>query len=165
MKKVSSSSIPTLLENINPISNKWVIRWDVVEKISDETTSYQYQEQIFDRKPSLDEIKSLIVSYYNKKCDLEILMGLKFEGNLVWLSSENQFNYKSAFDFAFQTNGANLPTTFKFGTDESPVYRVFDTVEDLQGFIIQVMTHISTTLTKYWNIKDNIDWSVYELTG
>ena len=27
----------------------------------------------------------------------------------IWLSSENQFNYKVAYDLALQTNGANLP--------------------------------------------------------
>ena len=38
----------------------------------------------------------------------------------VWLSSENQFNYKAAYDLAVQTGGATLPVTFKFGTDEVP---------------------------------------------
>ena len=33
----------------------------------------------------------------------------------IWLSSENQFNYKVAYDLALQTNGANLPIIFKFG--------------------------------------------------
>jgi hypothetical protein len=38
----------------------------------------------------------------------------------VWLSTENQFNYKAAFDLATQTGGKSLPVTFKFGSTNNP---------------------------------------------
>jgi hypothetical protein len=57
----------------------------------------------------------------------------------VWLSSENQFNYKAAYDLAVQTGGATLPVTFKFGTDEVPQYREFVTLEELTDFYTKAM--------------------------
>ena len=48
----------------------------------------------------------------------------------VWLTMEDQFNYKAAYDIAVQSNGKLLPT-FKFGTTENPIYHKFEDLEDL----------------------------------
>lgn len=162
MNKINSSSIPTLLENINPISDKWAIRWNVTEDPNNEG-NFTYNEVIFDHKPSLDKIKSTILEYYNSLCDSEIISGFSFEGAAVWLSSENQFNYKAIYDLAFQTQGASLPVEFKFGTMEEPVYRVFTNIEELQQFYISSIQYVRIVLNKYWDLKDNIDWTKYEI--
>ena len=79
----------------------------------------------------------------------------------VWLSAENQFNYKSAYDLAVQTAGATLPVTFKFGTDEQPQYRKFTTLDELTDFYSKAMAYIQTTLAEGWKEKDAIDWAAY----
>ena len=79
----------------------------------------------------------------------------------VWLSSENQFNYKAAYDLAVQTAGATLPVVFKFGTDTEPVYREFATLEDLTDFYTKAMQHIQNTLADGWKKKDVFDLSLY----
>ena len=79
----------------------------------------------------------------------------------VWLSIENQFNYKAAYDLAVQTNGQLLPT-FKFGTTESPVYHKFESLEDLRDFYISAISYVTDTLATGWKTKDKIDWTVYE---
>lgn len=76
----------------------------------------------------------------------------------MWLSQENQYNYKAAYDLAFQTDGKTLPVTFKFGTDESPVYHTFD---ELADFYTKAVKHIQEMLENGWKNKDTIDLSKY----
>lgn len=146
------------VECLNPYLHKYLIRWDF-EDIDENTVSYNEVE--YYGKPTLEATKKLIIDYYNNECNNEILQGLKFEDDIVWLSQENQFNYKSAFDFAVQTDGLNLPVKFKFGTDDEPVYREFYDIIELRDFITVVMTHITYTLNKYWIKKDSINWNDY----
>jgi len=81
----------------------------------------------------------------------------------IWLSTENQFNYKAAYDLAVQTNGSNLPIVFKFGTTNSPIYYTFETLEDLTNFYTSAMSYINTTLVEGWKEKDNINWESYKI--
>ena len=123
-----------------------------------------WTEAIIKPKPSLEQIKSFILNAINRRTDDKILSGFIWNDNQVWLSSENQFNYKAAFDLAMQTNGANLPTVFKFGSSEEPIYHKFDTLEELTDFYMKAMTYINEQLAIGWAKKDSIDWSVYENT-
>lgn len=158
-EKIYSTGGTSLLECFNPVLNKYIVRFDEKE----EDGVFTYQQYLTDGKPDLESIKEIVLDYYSKLCDQEIINGFTFEGNQVWLTAENQFNYKAAADLAYQTNGASLPTTFKFGPTGTPVYRVFKEVEDLQNFHVKFISYIDTTLKKYWEIKDNIDWNKYEL--
>ncbi len=103
-----------LLECVNPIKNKWRVRWDVQEH--DDGTA-DYMEAELTHKPTDEEIKDLVRKWYNQQTDAAILSGFSYEGSPVWLSQENQYNYKAAYDLAVQTDGKTLPVTFKLGTD------------------------------------------------
>lgn len=176
-------------ENYNPVNkrneNLYVISWDfqdVVEHIMEEdpethrpvptgetlpTNLGSWMIEMFHYKPTFDFIQNMILNWYNEQIDRKILNGFKWtdaEGNemSVWLSSENQFNYKAAYDLAVQTQGASLPVQFKFGTTKNPVYHNFETLEDLTNFYTSAMTYINTTLAEGWAKKDSIDWSVYD---
>ena len=81
----------------------------------------------------------------------------------VWLSAENQFNYKAAYDLAIQTAGATLPVTFKFGTDDVPCYHTFLTVEELTDFYTKAMRHIQFALATGWNNKDAFNLESYRV--
>ena len=104
-----------LLECVNPIKNKWRVRWDVQEH---DGGTADYMEAELTHKPTDEEIKDLVRKWYNQQTDAAILSGFSYEGAPVWLSQENQYNYKAAYDLAVQTDGKTLPVTFKFGTDE-----------------------------------------------
>lgn len=120
-----------------------------------------WAEHVFRNKPSLSQIKDFILTEINKRTDRLILSGFVWKGVPVWLSMENQLNYKTAYDLAVQTNGQVLPT-FKFGTTESPVYYKFESLEDLKDFYISAMSYVTDTLVAGWQEKDKIDWTVYE---
>lgn len=151
MQRTEGTAGVKLIECVSPARNKWRVRWDVQEY---KDGSADYMEAEFDHKPTDEEIKAAVIGWYNQQTDQTILSGFEYEGAPVWLSSENQFNYKSDYDLAVQTNGENLPVKFKFGTDENPVYRVFETVADLKDFYMKFKRHIQDTLEAGWQKKD-----------
>ena len=153
--KVFSTISPKLVEYIGKSS--WRIRWNVEKQ----DNLYTYDEHTFKHKPSLQEIKNIILASYNSEIDNKILSGFVWNDMQVWLSSENQFNYKTAYDLAVQTNGASLPVTFKFGSSDNPIYYKFTTLEDLTSFYTSAMTHIINMLNQGWNAKDSINWNLY----
>ena len=157
------------IEHYKPISmignNLYLICWGVQNKYTNKelVTTATWMEEMVRFKPSLEYIKNLILTWYNQQIDKKILSGFKWNDMPVWLSHENQFNYKAAYDLAVQTGGANLPVTFKFGTTYEPVYHTFTTLEELNGFYLSAMKYINDTLAEGWKEKDAIDWSEYEL--
>lgn len=159
MRRIEGTSCAQLIECVNPVRDKWRIRWDVQEK---EDGTATYMEAEFPYRPTADEIRQTIVGWYNQQTEEAILSGFDYEGNMVWLSSENQFNYKAAYDLAVQTGGATLPVTFKLGSDEQPVYKVFNSLDELTAFYTAAMRHIQNALEEGWSRKDALDLSLYE---
>lgn len=154
----------------NKVNDKYVtIMWDYkpltkvnAKGVEIETPLATWQEYTFSYIPSLLEIKEIITEYYNQKINEEILNGFVWNNMKIWLTSENQFNYKAAYDLAFQTNGQTLPITFKFGDNETPIYYEFKTLEELSNFYISSIKHIQNILKKGWQKKDNINWNVFK---
>lgn len=164
MKRVQGTIGLALVECINPRIRKYRVRWDFQPYTNEEgeEQGVTFVEAEIGHKPSIEEVKEVVTAGYNEKIDERIISGFEWNGMKVWLSSENQFNYKAAYDLAIQTNGYNLPITFKFGTTEEPVYHTFTSVEELSGFYLQAMAYINNTLAEGWKEKDSIDWSEYK---
>ena len=158
MKKVQGNTTVTLLECVNPVKDKWRVRWDV-EKHED--GSADYMEEEFGGKPSTDTIKAVVTRWINSQTEDAIRSGFVWNGLQVWLSQENQFNYKMAYDMAVQTEGRTLPVTFKLGTDTEPTYHTFTTLEELADFYTKAMIHIQQTLAEGWKKKDAFDQDKY----
>lgn len=138
-----------------------------VVKPSGEVVSLQPEEKasngVRGHKPTLEEIRDTIVMFHNGQVDAKILSGFSWKDMPVWLSSENQFNYKASFDLAVQTNGQNLPVRFKFGTDKDPKYYDFKTVDELSDFYTSAIKFINDMLQEGWAEKDSVDFSVYSI--
>ena len=148
------------IECVSPRKNKWKIRWNITAK--DDGTA-DWLEANFGHKPTAAEIRETIIQYHNEQVDAKILSGYVWNDMAVWLSTENQFNYKAAYDLAVQSGGATLPVTFKFGTDDVPVYHTFSTLDELAEFYKGAMEFINTTLQEGWTAKDSVDFSVFEV--
>lgn len=160
MKRVQGNPDVALIECTNPVKNKWRVRWDIA---TDESGATSYIEEELNHRPSEDEIKGIISAWINARTDERILSGFVYEGNMVWLSSENQFNYKAAHDLAVQTAGATLPATFKLGSDDAPCYRTFNDIDSLTDFYSRAMAHIQQALADGWSAKDSIDLEKYRV--
>ena len=74
--------------------------------------------QAFDHKPVKEELTKLITDEINARTNRKIIEGLTWNGIPVWLSTENQLNFKSAYDMAVQAAGASLPVEFKLGEQD-----------------------------------------------
>lgn len=160
MKRVQGNPDVALLECTNPVRKKWRVRWDVS---TDETGTTSYMEEEYNHKPSEEEIKSIISGWINSQTASRILSGYRYEGKMVWLSTENQFNYKAAYDLAVQTAGAALPVTFKLGDDDNPEYVTFETLDTLTAFYTGAMQFVQKTQLDGWNAKDAIDLELYRV--
>lgn len=155
--KIHGGEDTPLIQCINPILDKWMVLW----AIGYEDNSFTFMAEEIGHKPTLQEIKDIVLGWCNADIDNRILSGFVWKGIPIWLSMENQFNYKTAYDIAAQSGGEILPT-FKFGTTESPVYYKFESLEDLKDFYISAMSYVTDTLATGWQEKDKIDWTVYE---
>ena len=160
MRRVEGSSGVSLMECTNPVKDKWRIRWDVQEK---ENGSASYMEEEFGHKPTDEEIHPLVMSWFNSQTDAAILSGFAYNGAHVWLSVENQYNYKAAYDLAVQTGGETLPVTFKFGSDEQPEYHTFTQLEELKDFYTKAVGFIQTVLAEGWEKKDKFNLELYRI--
>lgn len=118
----------------------------------------------YDHKPSLREIKQDISDLINTETDAKILTGFTWNSKPVYLSTENQQNFKAAYDLARDTDGATLPVKFKLGEDEdaNPVYHTFTKFEPLADFVKKATAFVIETLNEGWKKKD-IDYSIFEI--
>lgn len=167
MKRIQGYGL--LIECIYPRLQEYIVRWDVKpfyrkdEETGEEIQQgYDYFEKWLNHKPTIEEVKEIVLNGMNEIIDQRILEGFEWAGMKVWLSTENQFNYKAAYDLAVQTQGASLPVTFKFGTTEKPVYYEFKDLESFADFYTQAMSYINLQLVNGWKEKDNVDWTPYE---
>lgn len=136
-------------------------KWELIYGFdTDGVSGWTYRER-FNHKPTIEEIRDIIIAQINRNVENKILCGLVWKDMPIWLSAENQFNYKAAYDLAVQTNGTSLPVKFKFGTDETPVYHTFNNLEELHEFYISSISFIQQVLNDGWNEKDNLDLSVF----
>lgn len=139
-----------LIECLNPRRGTWRVRLDV----SETEEGAEWMEHDFDHRPTADEVRSLYVELVNSEVQQRILSGATFEGKPVWLSTENQLNFRSA---------PTVPVRFKMGEepDGSPVYHTFTTQEELEAFNKAVADYIATCLNDGWARKDAFDVEPY----
>lgn len=118
----------------------------------------------YDHKPTLAELKQDISELVNAETDAKILNGFVWNDKPVYLSTENQINFKAAYDIARDTAGASLPVKFKLGeaADGTAIYHTFKKLESLQDFVVKAMSFVVATLNEGWEKKD-IDYSIFEI--
>lgn len=144
--------------------NKYVVFYGFGKDTEEAETGYKWRRD-YDHKPTVAEIRHDVEELVNAQTDAKILSGLVWNGKPVYLSTENQFNFKAAHDLAYQTDGANLPIKFKLGenADGESVYHTFTKKEVLTDFVAKIFAHIQSAIKAGWNEKDSMDYSVYEV--
>ena len=112
---------------------------------------------------TINDIKNLIINWYDAEIKNKIITGMKYEGNNVYLSSENQHNF-SDMQRIVNEDSSNLPITTKIGEIDNthPIYYTFNTVEEVNEFCNAIYNYITQCRQEGWQKKDNIDWSEYE---
>lgn len=139
--------------------NKWELIYGYG---TDGVSCWTYRER-FTHKPTPEEIKEVIIKQINTNTDEKILNGFVWKSMPIWLSTENQFNYKAAYDLAVQTGGQSLPIKFKFGTDKKPIYHTFNTLDDFQEFYTASLVFIQQAIDDGWKEKDSLDLGLFTI--
>jgi len=155
---------------------RWIVSYGYQE-VGDDVNATWYELYFYKKQKSyisFQDVKNAIIDDIDNRTTSTIIDGFIWNNIPVWLSTENQFNFKAAYDLALQTNGASLPVTFKIGQtpktyDEEgkeqggePIYHTFETLEDISDFYTKAFAYINKCLNEGWQKKDSIDWKPYE---
>ena len=123
---------------------------------------------------SLQDVKDAIIKDIDSRTDEKILCGYPWtvlhgddagKAVKVWLSKENQTNYKAKYDLHFQKPEAlTFPTTYKIAEDDdkNAIFEEFATFEELEQFYLGGIAYIEATVQAGWVEKKAIDWAPYE---
>lgn len=132
---------------------------------------YFYKKQI--SQLSFADIKKAIIADIDADTDEKILCGYEWtvlhgddEGKVakVWLSKENQTNFKAKHDAAAAyPDRVTFPMKYKIAEDddEKAIYEVFQSFEELVAFYLGGLAYIEACYQAGWATKDAIDFSVY----
>ena len=146
---------------VSKTQRNWVVTVNLnIEEVDDGFTCDSYSV-VVNHKPEHEDVLSAVIEAINHKTDTKILSGYVWNGKPVWLSSENQFNFKAAYDVAVQTNGSALPIKFKLGEDAEglPMYHTFNSMNAFTDFYTGAISFIQQTLAAGWEEKDAArDW-------
>lgn len=152
---------------------KFVICYNVEE--FDEryyVVSETYADNIFGM--TFDGLKDLVLGDINDSVDEKILSGFQWTvlhgddaGTTanVWLSKENQNNFKAKHDAAKEyPQLVSWPMKYKIGEkeDKTPVYEYFQNIEELAQFYLGGISYIEQCYNEGWAKKDAVDWTPYE---
>jgi len=140
---------------------------------------YRYNKQV--NQLSADDIKSAILADIDSRTDSTILNGYQWtilhgdtdkpeeerhvsETVSVWLSMENQENFKEAHRLASADASKVIPIKFKISEDEDKkaVYETFESFGELDAFYLGAFSFIKQSIDAGWAEKDSIDWKPYE---
>lgn len=138
--------------------------------------------QVFNHRPTAEEIRDVIIAQIDANTDAKILTGYKWtvlhgdynkEESLrhvgetvnVWLTMENQSNYKEAHRLACLDASKVIPVKFKISQDENKkaIYETFETFEELNAFYLGAFAFVKKTLDDGWDEKDAVDVTKFEL--
>lgn len=146
----------------------------------DDCAGYDWRES-FDTRPSSLKIRETIIAHINDLTDAKILNGYKWtimHGDMskpeesrhagetvnVWLSMENQNNFKEAHRLACLDPSKVIPVKFKISEDSemNAIYETFMTFEELNTFYLGAFSFIKKTLDDGWVEKESIDMTKFE---
>lgn len=143
-------------DQIVKIGNKnWLLIYGFGKDDDAAETGYNWRKN-YDHEPTEAEVKADVDALVNAETDARILTGFVWNGIHVYLSTENQYNFKAAYDLAVQTSGSILPITMKLGTDAegNVAYHTFEDVSDFTDFYTKAFAYINEALVAGWTEKD-----------
>ena len=169
-----------LIECCDTRLQKYRVRTDFQPYVDPETEEQRgvtFIETEFPYKPTIAEVKTFVIGVIDAQTDEKILNGYEWtvlhgddsgahagETVKVWLSDENQGNFKEAHRLASIDASRIIPVRFKISEDEGKkaVYETFHSFEELNAFYLGAFAYIKGLLDEGWQKKDSFDWSEYE---
>lgn len=147
---------------IKKVNNKYVVSWGL-NQIDQSNDLWQWYYFVVNHKPSINEIKTNIETFINEQTKNIIFNHFKWNDMKIYLSLENQIDYKLLFDATMIQDGKNLPEVLKFKINDENVYYEITSIDEFKDFILSINEHIRKSL-KYGNdLKDSIEYYDYKI--
>ena len=117
----------------------------------------------FDHRPSLDEIKAIIIQVIEAESAHKLRYGLEWNGLPVEYTEERKSDLTGML-VAMQAGIMQLPVTLNLGAypDGSPVFYEFTKAEEIMGVAAAISNHKIAVCNEEWQEKSSVDWSAYE---
>lgn len=146
------------LEMIDPMNGRWAVRWNLH---SLEDGQIEFQQQIFNKKPSLIQIKNTIEQWYNNCCSAKIIDGLIWNGHKIYLDSQSQQNI-GLICLTYSLQDKFEPIVVKIGGEDTHERYTFTSKEELSDFCFAVAKHVQNCLEECYINKQNINLEEYK---
>ena len=153
---------------VTRLSNGWMLGVNYhIEEVEDGYECDCASKIVTGGYPTVADACAAAMDAINAKTDEKILSGFVWREKNVWLSGENQFNFKAAYDLAAMSQGATLPVTFKLGeaADGTPVYHEFTDMAEFTDFFTRAIAYINQCLVEGWAEKDAVRAEIEEGLG
>ena len=109
----------------------------------------------YERLPPSEVLTSDVEGLVNAWVEDGILTGFVWEGRRVWLSVENQLNYRWAMDAAVM-GGLTFPYRVRVVEGSGAGYVEMEDEEKLKQFWLGAQAHIRKMLEAGWVLKDGV---------
>lgn len=143
---------------IKKVNGKYIVSWGLTKNNND---TYTWKYYITNRKPTPETIKEEINTYINENVKKSIINDFTWNGMKVYLSLENQIDYKLLFDITLLQDGTNLPEVIKLKQGKETVHYSIESVEEFKDFMLSMNRHIRECLKQGRELKESIDYSEY----
>ena len=140
--------------------SKWILFYGFGKDDENSENGWEYRHT-FDHKPTLSEVKELVVSAINTATEEKIINGFVWNGKAVYLSPENQLNF-SAIE---RSEKIPYPLILKINEQEdgTPIYHTFENADDFIAFSQAACAYVIKTVQEGGKEKDEVDWTVFNL--
>ena len=142
-----------------------------IEEVEDGYTCDSITAQL-EHRPTIDDVRTIIKNHIDANTDEKILCGYEWtvrHGDdagktvKVWLSNENQNNFKAKHDAAITyPDKVKFPVTYKISQDSetgNAIYEEFADIEELATFYLGGLDYIENVVNAGWRKKDAVgEW-------
>lgn len=149
---------------------KWLVTINLdIEEVEDGYSCDSITTEL-EHRPTLDDVRDIITAHIDGLTDEKILWGYPWtvqhgpdEGKnvKVWLSKENQNNFKAKHDAALiYPDKVKFPMTYKISEDtetKKAIYEIFENITELATFYLGGLAYIESCYNAGWAEKDAID--------
>ena len=144
-------------DSLVKVGSSYYLYYGFGKDSDDAEHGYNYRHR-FDHKPSMEEIKAVVLEAIEMDTKDRIENGLSYDGCKVTLTVENQLNYAIFKDILGEgSESLIVKVTDADGNDKAVTFSsdTYDT------FYAAVRTHIKNCMQRCWKEKTELDLSVF----
>lgn len=142
--------------------NKWELIYGFGKDNPEDETGYNYRQR-YRHRPSMDEIRSAIVSVIEEESAHRLRHGLVWNELPVEYTEERKSDITGLL-VAMQAGIMELPITLNLGSlsDGSPVFHEFTSANEVSQLAKALSEHKVAVCNDEWQEKYSVDWTIYE---